>query len=480
MTLAAVPHHHSSHPHHEFNAREAGRVVASVLLAAPVTPDLVARANQGLVRLQLAPLSDRDSEVSTPEELAAVIPPQLRDALADLVLEIAGNDPLRRRVAMAYVQLWGRRAGTHGVQAPSEPPLRERVARAVVGPLPSHQHAGSIEVDVQMQETAYRGGQGHARQPGAPPPILVDPLRQRVQRISQEMQGVIAAVDRVVIGKHEAVSRLLLTMAARGHVLLVDVPGVGKTLLCKTMAAALGIRFGRVQLTPDLMPMDVTGATTYDAQAGKFTFRPGPVFTNILLADEINRATPKTQSALLEVMEERTVTVDSTTHRMADPFQVLATMNPVDHDGTYPLPAAQIDRFMVMLELGFPSLEDEVRVLDTHLADTHTVSNVQPVVTVDQFLEWQRTVPQIHASPEVKRAAVAYVDGLRRSVPNGHAISPRATIAWVRAGQARAMLHGREFVTVEDLLDVAPEILRHRLWISPPEIRDRLKAIGGR
>jgi MoxR-like ATPase len=310
--------------------------------------------------------------------------------------------------------------------------------------------------------------------------VPVDPLRTRVQRISKEMQAVIGAVDRVVIGKHDAVCRLLLTMAARGHVLLVDVPGVGKTLLCKTIAAALGIRFGRVQLTPDLMPMDVTGATTYDSQAGKFVFRPGPVFTNILLADEINRATPKTQSALLEVMEERTVTVDSTTHRMADPFQVLATMNPFDHDGTYPLPAAQIARFMIMLELGFPSVDDEVRVLDAHLADTHSVSNIQPVVTVDAFLEWQRTVPQIHASPEVKRAAVAYVDGLRRTVPNGHAISPRATIAWVRAAQSRAMLCGREFVTVEDLLDVAPEILRHRLWISPPEIRDRLKGISGR
>jgi MoxR-like ATPase len=478
MTLS-VPFN-SSHPHHEYDAREAGRVVASVLLAAPVTPDMVARANQGLARLQLAPLSDRDSEVSTPEELAPLIPPHLRDALADLVLEIAGNDPIRRRVAMAYVQLWGRRGGTHGATAPSEPPLKERVVRAVVGPLPSHQHAGPIEADVQMQETAYRGGQGHARQPGAPAAVPVDPLRARVQRISKEMQAVIAAVDRVVIGKHDAVCRLLLTMAARGHVLLVDVPGVGKTLLCKTIAAALGIRFGRVQLTPDLMPMDVTGATTYDAQAGKFVFRPGPVFTNILLADEINRATPKTQSALLEVMEERTVTVDSTTHRMADPFQVLATMNPFDHDGTYPLPAAQIDRFMIMLELGFPSVDDEVRVLDAHLADTHSVSNIQPVVTVDAFLEWQRTVPQIHASPEVKRAAVAYVDGLRRTVPNGHAISPRATIAWVRAGQSRAMLCGREFVTVEDLLDVAPEILRHRLWISPPEIRDRLKAIGTR
>ena len=480
MTLSAF---NSSHPHHEFDAREAGRVVASVLLAAPVSADLVAHANRSLVRLQLAPLSERDSEVSTPEELAHLIPPQLRDALADLLLEIAGNEPLRRRVAMAYVQLWGRRANAQGNSSGGtvpEPPLKERVARAVVGSLPSHQHAGAIEPDLAppLPQTAYRGGApGHARTPSAPP--VVDPLRTRVQRISKEMQAVLAAVDRVVIGKKEIIARVLLTMAARGHVLLVDVPGVGKTLLCKTIAAALGIRFGRVQLTPDLMPMDVTGATTYDAQAGKFTFRPGPVFTNILLADEINRATPKTQSALLEVMEERTVTVDSTTHRMADPFQVLATMNPVDHDGTYPLPAAQIDRFMLMLELGFPSIDDEVRVLDAHLADSHATSNIQPVVTVDQFLEWQRTVPQIHASPEVKRAAVQYVDALRRTVPNGHAISPRATIAWVRAGQARAMLHGREFVTVEDLLDIAPEVLRHRLWIAPAEIRDRLRNITG-
>jgi MoxR-like ATPase len=227
-------------------------------------------------------------------------------------------------------------------------------------------------------------------------------------------------------------------MAARGHVLLVDAPGVGKTLLCKTIAAALGARFGRVQLTPDLMPMDVTGGTIYDAHSGKFVFRPGPVFTNILLADEINRATPKTQSALLEVMEERTVTVDGVSHRMADPFQVLATMNPQDHDGTFPLPAAQIDRFMVMLELGYPTPDDEVRVLDTHLAGSAPSHEAMaPVVSADAFVEWQRTVPMIHASPEVKRAAVGYVDGLRRSATNGNLVSPRATLAWMRAAQAR-------------------------------------------
>jgi MoxR-like ATPase len=268
-------------------------------------------------------------------------------------------------------------------------------------------------------------------------------------------------------------------MAARGHVLLVDAPGVGKTLLCKTLAAALGTRFGRIQLTPDLMPMDVTGATTYEPQAGRFVFRQGPVFTNILLADEINRATPKTQSALLEVMEERTVTVDGTSHRMADPFQVLATMNPIDHDGTYPLPAAQIDRFMMMIEVGYPSLDDEVRVLDTHLAESHgSEPALAPVVSAEAFVEWQRTVPMVHASQEVKRAAVAYVDGLRRSGGPERPVSTRATIAWVRAAQARAILAGREFVIVEDLLDVAPDVLRHRVGASAPEVRDRLRAIA--
>ena len=326
-----------------------------------------------------------------------------------------------------------------------------------------------------VQHQVYRSTDIEARR--APP--VIDPLRTRVARVRAEMLEVLAAVDRVVIGKHDVVSRVLTAMAARGHVLLVDAPGVGKTLLCKTIAAALGARFGRVQLTPDLMPMDVTGGTIYDAHAGKFVFRPGPVFTNVLLADEINRATPKTQSALLEVMEERTVTVDGVSHRMADPFQVLATMNPQDHDGTFPLPAAQIDRFMVMLELGYPTPEDEVRVLDTHLAGSLPSHDaVAPVISAEAFVEWQRTVPMIHASPEVKRAAVGYVDGLRRTATNGNIVSPRATLAWMRAAQARAILAGREFVTIDDLLDMAPDVLRHRLWISAPEVRDRLRMLG--
>jgi MoxR-like ATPase len=276
------------------------------------------------------------------------------------------------------------------------------------------------------------------------------------------------------------IEKVLTAIAARGHVLLVDVPGVGKTQLCKAVAAAVDVRFGRVQLTPDLLPMDLTGGTVYEAHHAKFTFRPGPVFTNILLADEINRATPKTQSALLEVMEERTVTVDGTSHPLAEPFQVLATMNPIDHEGTYALPAAQIDRFMLMLELGYPSPEDEVRVLDTHLAPDPALAQVRPVISADALLEWQRTVPYIHASPEVKRAAVDYANGLRRDPAHAHAISPRATLSWMRAAQARAMLSGREFVTVEDLIDMAPDVLRHRMWISPAEVRDRLRALSPR
>ncbi|MDB4945599.1 MAG: hypothetical protein JWP97_5133 [Labilithrix sp.] len=458
--------------------REVGRVVANVLAAAPPVPAaLVAHANRALVRLSLAPLTEHDFVPATPEELAPLVPLALRGALADLLLELAGSDPVRGRVVRSFLGAWGldgSAAAANAVLSPAAPTMKERVARSLVGHLPRHQGVPSLEEDiVEHVQDSYRSPEPDARR-AAP---VVDPLRARVQRVRSEMLEVIAAVDRVVIGKHDVVTRVLAAMAARGHVLLVDAPGVGKTLLCKTIAAALGARFGRVQLTPDLMPMDVTGATIYDAQSGTFVFRPGPVFTNILLADEINRATPKTQSALLEVMEERTVTVDGTSHRMADPFQVLATMNPQDHEGTFPLPAAQIDRFMIMLELGYPSPEDEVRVLDTHLAGTAPGEAIPAVIPAASFVEWQRTVPMIHASPEVKRAAVAYVDGLRRGASSGHMVSPRATLAWMRAAQARAILAGREFVTLDDLIDMAPDVLRHRLWISPAEVTDRLRAI---
>ena len=462
-----------------FDAREATRIVAGVLVAAgPVAPAALESANHVLARVAMGPLREHDFMAATPEELAPRIPPRLRGPLVDLLYEVAGDEPMRRRLALAYQQLWqiDRHAGPSRADDRQTGGFGQAVARALVGELPRHQTGGAVNGEgrtVQHENAGYRSNGVEMRQA----PQVVDPLRGRIARVRQEMQGVITAVDRVVIGKHDAVTRALLAMAARGHVLLVDAPGVGKTLLCKTIAAAIGARFGRIQLTPDLMPMDVTGASIYEAKSGSFVFKPGPIFTNFLLADEINRATPKTQSALLEVMEERTVTVDGTTHRMAEPFQVLATMNPLDHDGTYALPAAQIDRFMIMLELGHPSIEDEVRVLDTHLAAANHAEPPAPVISVESFIEWQRTVPLVHASPDVKRAAAIYVDGLRKMAPNGNVVSPRATLAWMRLAQARAVLMGREFVVLEDLIDVAAEVFRHRLWISAPEVRDRLLAI---
>ena len=328
-----------------------------------------------------------------------------------------------------------------------------------------------------MMNGVYRDGSPEAL---VAPSAMREPLRERVERIRREFIQVVDSVDRVLIGKRDVVERVLCAMAARGHVLLVDAPGVGKTLLCKSVSSACGVRFGRVQFTPDLLPMDLTGGAIYDAREQRFVFRPGPVFAPFLLADEINRATPKTQSALLEVMEERTVTVDGTTHRLPEPFQVLATMNPLDHEGTFALPAAQIDRFMVMLELGHPSADDEVRVLDAHLSSEPSQGSVSAVISPDAFMEWQRTVPLVHAAPTVKRAAVDYANALRKKADSPHAVSPRATLAWMRAAQARAMFSGREFVTVEDLLDVAAEVMRHRLSLTGAEVHDRLRSVNVR
>jgi MoxR-like ATPase len=355
------------------------------------------------------------------------------------------------------------------------------VTRWLIGPLPRHQVGGTSEENCMIERgTPYRGGEVAAPQLAA---AERTPLRRRVERIHDEYRRVVAAVEQVIVGKREVIERVLTAMAARGHVLLVDVPGVGKTQLCKAIAAAIATRFGRIQFTPDLLPMDITGANVFDVRDKQFHFRPGPIFTHILLADEINRATPKTQSALLEVMEERSVTVDGVTHMVDEPFQVLATMNPLDHQGTYALPAAQIDRFMMMLEIGYPTRDDEVKVLDYHLGSESPLIALQPVISRAAFVDWRDTVPHIHVSPEIKRTAVDYIHGLRRAVDSGPSISPRATLAWVRASQARAMLSGREFVTAEDLLHVAPDVLRHRMWSDSATVRERLRAIalaGGR
>jgi len=461
-------------PESECDVREVGRVVATVLQAsgAPPPEDL-ARANECLARLARPALGERDFALGSPEELGPRIPCEVRAPLSEMLFELAGADPLRRRLALAYAGLWRLSSPPRVPPAPApRAGAKSAALRWLIGSLPRH-HETQIPEERTMPSAIYRVNDVEAMQA----PSVRDPLRARVERVAREFRDVVGAVERVLIGKRDVVERVLTAMTARGHVLLVDAPGVGKTLLCKAIAAACGVRFGRVQFTPDLLPMDLTGAPIYEAHDKRFVFRPGPVFTHFLLADEINRATPKTQSALLEVMEERTVTVDGTTHRMAEPFQVLATMNPLDHEGTFALPAAQIDRFMVMLDLGYPSPDDEVRVLDAHLAPDPVLASVRPVISSDAFLEWQRTVPHVHASPEIKRAAVDFANGLRRGADTGHTVSPRATLAWMRASQARALLGGREFVTIADLIETSADVLRHRLWISGHEVVDRLRAL---
>jgi MoxR-like ATPase len=449
-------------------------MVAGVLKATGrCTPEELSRANEALSALNQPPLGEGDFVADTPEALAPQIPDRLREPLLHLAFELAGNEPIRRRLADAYAALWQFDVAVDPAGDVAQPARGPAVIRWLIGTLPHHQ-LGRTPEEIDMNDHGpYRGEP--ARQVA---PVERSPLRERVERIRAQYLQVIEAVESVIVGKRNVIERVLGAMAARGHVLLVDVPGVGKTQLCKAIAAAIENQFGRIQFTPDLMPMDITGANVFDMRDQMMRFRPGPVFTHILLADEINRATPKTQSALLEVMEERCVTVDGVTHQLEEPFQVLATMNPIDHQGTYALPAAQIDRFMIMLELGYPSPDDEVKVLDYHLGATPPLAAVKPVMSRADFVMWRETVPSIHVTPELKRTVVDYVTKLRRSGNDGHAISPRASIAWVRAAQARAMLAGREFMTIEDVLDVAPDVLRHRMWTDAATVRERLRSVA--
>ncbi|HEY2747720.1 MAG TPA: AAA family ATPase [Polyangia bacterium] len=445
----------------------------------------VARANTGLQRLSLPLVTARDLVQATPESLAPLVPVEARVGVLALMRQIAADQPIRARLALSYAQLWaldvhGSNIGTSNANEPNANDSNANgagVVRWIVGKLPAH----VTKPEEAPSEAPSTGGpyRGDAR---APEPAAraagaqVPTLRERVERIGAQFAAVRAAVEQVIIGKRDVIERVLCAMAARGHVLLVDVPGTGKTQLVKALAAAIDLQFGRVQMTPDLLPLDVTGASVWDPRDKRFVFRAGPVFTNLLLADEINRATPKTQSALLEVMEERSVTVDGTTHVLPPPFSVLATMNPLDHQGTYALPAAQIDRFMVMLEVGYPSADDEVRMLDRHLLAEPALASVTPVIGRDDLVDWQATVPLIHVAPAVKRAAVEWVHALRAESPDRPSVSPRATLAWVRLAQARALATGREFVTVDDLVEVAPDVLRHRLWSDGDSVRERLRA----
>ncbi|HEX4867802.1 MAG TPA: MoxR family ATPase [Acidimicrobiales bacterium] len=277
---------------------------------------------------------------------------------------------------------------------------------------------------------------------------------------------VLANVEQVIQGKPEVIELVLLCLVSEGHLLIEDVPGVGKTSMAKALAASIDSSFGRLQFTPDLLPSDVVGLTIWNRNTSEFEFRPGPIFNNIVLADEINRASPKTQSALLEAMAERQVTVDGTTYQLHEPFMVIATQNPIEHEGTYPLPESQLDRFLMRVSVGYPSPESELEILDTH-GDHDALEDIGAVITADDVNALTEAARRTHVAPALKRYLVDLANASRRHPHLALGMSPRATLALQRVARARAAARGRTYVTPDDLKALAEPVLAHRMLVSP-------------
>ena len=277
---------------------------------------------------------------------------------------------------------------------------------------------------------------------------------------------VLDAVEQVVVGKRAALELVFMGLLADGHVLIDDVPGVAKTLLTRSFAQVLGMSFSRVQMTPDVLPTDLSGSLVLDATR-TLVFRPGPIFANIVLADEINRATPKAQSALLEAMEERQVTVDGTTHRLERPFLVIATQNPIEFEGTYPLPEAQLDRFLLRTRIGYPTHDDEWELVSRRLDRRRDDTELAPLIDRATLLALQRAVEEVHVSEAIGRYGVAIVQATRTSPSLAMGASPRGTLALVKLARARAALAGRDYVLPDDVKQMAVHALSHRVLLQP-------------
>jgi MoxR-like ATPase len=296
-----------------------------------------------------------------------------------------------------------------------------------------------------------------------------------VDELARQAEQILDEVERAVVGKRDALELVLLGILADGHVLIEDFPGLAKTLAARAFAQVTSIGFTRVQFTPDLMPSDVTGSSIYNQREGDFEFRPGPIFTNLLLADEINRAPPKTQAALLEAMQERQVTIEGTTHLLAPPFLVLATQNPIEYEGTYPLPEAQLDRFMLRIGVGYPEREDEWEVLERRLERGADEVELEPVVGRDELLEMQRAIEQVHVDRSVGLYMVDLVAATRDAPGVQVGASPRGSLALLKLSRCRAALAGRDFVIPEDVKAVAVPALAHRLSLRPELWVQRLR-----
>ena len=273
-------------------------------------------------------------------------------------------------------------------------------------------------------------------------------------------------VEKVIIGKNRELRLAITALMCGGHLLVEDVPGVGKTMLARAIAVSSGCSFRRIQFTPDLLPSDVTGVSIYNQQSNEFEFRSGPIIAQVVLADEINRATPKTQSSLLEAMEERQVTVDGVTHKMPSPFMVMATQNPIEYEGTFPLPEAQLDRFLIRVNLGYPSADDEVTVLDKQQVN-HPVDSLSSVTEPSEIAQVQGAVREVYIDPIIKQYIVALVGATREHEDVYLGASPRGSIALLRTSQASALLDGRDYVIPDDVKDLVFVSLEHRIIISP-------------
>ncbi|MGC8786239.1 MAG: AAA family ATPase [Anaerolineae bacterium] len=273
-------------------------------------------------------------------------------------------------------------------------------------------------------------------------------------------------VEKVIVGKHEVIELTVICLLCQGHLLIEDVPGVGKTMLAKSIAKSIGCTFKRIQFTPDLLPSDVTGVSVFNQKTRQFEFRPGPVLSQIVLTDEINRATPKTQSALLEAMEERQVTVDGITYPTPRPFLVIATQNPIEYEGTFPLPEAQLDRFLMRVSLGHPAPADEITILEAQQY-RHPIEEIDQVITAEELLEAQEEVKKVYVDSLVKEYIVELVNATRKHPDVYLGASPRGSLALFKTAQARAVLDGRDYATPDDIKALAEPTLAHRLIISP-------------
>jgi MoxR-like ATPase len=297
-----------------------------------------------------------------------------------------------------------------------------------------------------------------------------------VELVQQVAERIAHSVSQVIVGKRNEVRLTVLGLLSQGHILIEDIPGVGKTMMAKSLARSIGCTFSRIQFTPDMLPSDVTGVSLFNQKTREFEFRAGPIMAQIVLADEINRATPKTQAALLEAMEERQVTVDGVTYSLQEPFLLLATQNPIEYEGTFPLPEAQLDRFMLRIQLGYPAPNEEMTVLTSQQYE-HPLNNTYQVVSVQELLAAQQAVREVYAADEIKRYIIDLVTATRQHPDVYLGSSPRGSLALFRTAQARAAMAGRDYVIPDDVKALAEVSLAHRIIVGPAA---RIKEISSR